>query len=170
VKILIILSLDPSTVATGYAVIDSSIAEENLAEGLLEYGTIKPKPTARLSDRIRHIYDALQDIIEKHRPDAIVTEDQFGGQITAVKALSQVRGAIMLLASQNNLPMYLLAPTQIKKAITGIGNASKDKVIDAVRRTFKINDEAERLTSDMADAIAAGYTYLNYDIKKLRTA
>lgn len=163
-----ILGIDPSTVATGYSIITADKLELVPQIEVVEYGAIKTKRSNRMSDRIAKIYDDLQELIETHNPDILVSEDQFGGRVNAVKALSHVRGAIMVLASKKNLPLYLLAPSRVKKSVTGKGNASKKQVIKKISELFAIDEN--NLTSDMADAIGIAYTYLFFGDDKLRTA
>jgi len=49
-------------------------------------------------------------------------------------------------------------PLTMKKYITGNGKASKEDVIDAIKKKFKIKME---LGSDEADAIGLGWTHIN---------
>jgi len=165
---LIILGIDPSTVATGYSVME---ADENalvLSPTVVEYGSINTKRKNRISDRITKIYDELEVLINKYEPDIIVSEDQYGGHTNAVKALSQVRGAIMILSSKHELPLFLLAPSRVKKVVTGKGNCNKQKVIEGISERFVIDEDD--LTSDMADAIGIAYTFLAFEENDLRTA
>lgn len=170
---MIILGIDPSTVATGYSVMEIEDPGDHFSPlvfspTVIEYGAIKTKRSNRMSDRITKIYDNLEDLIEKYEPDIVVSEDQYGGRVNAVKALSHVRGAIMVLCSKRELPLYLLAPSRVKKTMTGKGNCNKQKVIEHVSSKFGIDEDD--LTSDMADAIAIAYTYLFFEDDKLRTA
>lgn len=61
----------------------------------------------------------------------------------------------MIYACGNRgIQLEILSPSQIKKVMTGKGNAKKDKVREAVNKKFNLQVESE----DEADAIAIGFT------------
>ena len=74
--------------------------------------------------------------------------------LMAVFKLSYIRGVLMLLLAQEDLDFFEVAPTTIKKTVTGSGRASKDQVKKMVMTLFS-NCKIE--SYDEADAVAIAY-------------
>ena len=71
-------------------------------------------------------------------------------------AVAQARGVLMLVLSQARLPYVEFTPPEIKKALTGYGNADKLEVQAAVARELAL-DFIPR-PDDAADALAIALT------------
>ncbi|NIS37505.1 MAG: crossover junction endodeoxyribonuclease RuvC, partial [Actinobacteria bacterium] len=57
-----------------------------------------------LAVRIREIYDAVVELIERHRPGAVSVEDVFHGKnARSALKLGHARGAILLAAAHHDL-------------------------------------------------------------------
>jgi Holliday junction resolvasome RuvABC endonuclease subunit len=67
----------------------------------------------------------------------------------AMKLLGGFYGVTMLIAHKQRLAVHLVAPAEVKKAVTGKGNAGKSEVMAAVRALG--HDVAN---PDQADAVA----------------
>jgi Holliday junction resolvasome RuvABC endonuclease subunit len=67
----------------------------------------------------------------------------------AMKLLGGFYGVTMLIAHKKRLAVHLVAPAEVKKAVTGKGNAGKSEVMAAVRALGYDVDNA-----DQADAVA----------------
>ena len=148
---VIVLGIDPGTAATGYGVVRR---EGATAVRLIECGVIRTSAGEPLATRIREIYDAVADLIERHRPLAISVEDVFHGKnAQSALKLGHARGAILLAAAHGGLIIAEYAPRQIKKAVVGTGNASKDQVGFMVQQQLKLKDAPT--PSDAADGVAA---------------
>jgi crossover junction endodeoxyribonuclease RuvC len=84
--------------------------------------------------------------------DLVAFEDAAFGSINANTAAmhNELRGVIKLIASEWSVPVELYKPSQIKKWLTGNGNAKKDQMIRFVESMFGVR------TSDdnVADGIA----------------
>lgn len=80
------------------------------------------------------------------------------------QALSKVAGIADLAAWQQKRAMYYeLAPTAIKKLLTGSGKANKEEVAAALARYV---GEQRYGTNDESDAVAAGVAWL-FQIKMI---
>jgi crossover junction endodeoxyribonuclease RuvC len=72
----------------------------------------------------------------------------------------------MVVAAEAGLPVAEYSPTQVKSAVTGIGNADKDQVRTALIRVHAMREVPD--LPDAADAIAVALTHLTGE--RLRTA
>jgi crossover junction endodeoxyribonuclease RuvC len=131
-----ILGVDPGLIATGYGVIDAD------SQGRLEClaaGVIRP-PSPELSARLLHIHEAITGLLHEFIPDAMAIEDLFttySHPKTAV-LMGHARGVICLAASQRAVPVINIAPTQLKRSLTGHGRASKEQVQAMVQRLLHL--------------------------------
>ena len=84
-----VIGIDPGSRVCGYGVLETQ--NGNIAH--IAHGSIAPKSTLELSQRLKVIYDGLVDVITKHRPEAVSIEDIFFAKNarSAIK-LGQARG------------------------------------------------------------------------------
>ena len=145
------LGIDPGTAVTGYGVVTHSDG------GLLtlrECGVIRTSSGEALANRIREIYDSIAVLIGRHQPTTVSVEEVFQGQnAKSALKLGPARGAIVVAAAHNNIDIGEYAPRQIKKAVVGNGNASKDQVAFMVQQQLRLKEPPT--PSDAADGVAA---------------
>jgi crossover junction endodeoxyribonuclease RuvC len=148
---VVVLGIDPGTAVTGYGVVTRS---ENGAVTLRECGVIKTSAERPLLDRIREIYDATAALIERHAPAAVSVEDVFQGKnAQSALKLGHARGAILLAAAHASVLVAEYAPREIKKAVVGNGNATKDQVGFMVQQQLRLRSAPA--PADAADGVAA---------------
>ncbi len=71
-------------------------------------------------------------------------------------AMGHARGVILLCAAQLKIPVDHLPATEVKKALTGYGHASKEQMQRSVQAQFRL--AALPSPPDVADAIAIALT------------
>jgi crossover junction endodeoxyribonuclease RuvC len=148
---VVVLGIDPGTAVTGYGVVTRS---ENGSVTLRECGVIKTSAERPLFERIREIYDATAALIERHAPMAVSVEDVFQGKnAQSALKLGHARGAILLAAAHASVEVAEYAPREIKKAVVGNGNATKDQVGFMVQQQLRLRSAPA--PSDAADGVAA---------------
>lgn len=151
---MIIFSIDPGIEKVGYSYIKFNPPNYQF----ISSGLIKTDKNLPLEKRLKLIYDKINDLFDKTKPDIIIVEKVFffKNQKTAI-CVSQSQGIILLLAGQRNIPIEFFTPLQIKQTITGYGLADKK----SIRKMLTIILKDEKLTSqdDELDAIAGGLTY-----------
>ncbi|MEK7070481.1 MAG: crossover junction endodeoxyribonuclease RuvC [Patescibacteria group bacterium] len=156
---MIVLALDSGIERTGYALIKYHNSEVSYQTS----GLIKTSSKELHQNRLKEIYETIEKLIQKHKPDAIAMERLFFFKNKkTVIAVSQAQGVVQLLSAQQNIPIHLLAPLQIKQTITGNGVADKKSVKKMLELTCKI-PHLSKMIDDEVDAIACGlaYCYLN---------
>ena len=124
------------------------------AVSLVECGVIRTSPREPLPQRIREIYDGVQELIERHRPNVVSVEDVFQGKnVKSALKLGHARGAIILAATLRDVAVAEYAPREIKKAVVGNGNATKDQVGFMVQQQLRLKEAPS--PADAADGVAA---------------
>lgn len=151
-----IVGVDPGTRATGYGFIESTGSRHTL----LEVGTIVPKSSDALPQRIYKIYSILEQLIAQYQPEVLVLEKLYSHHRhpATVAIIGHVRGVICLLTAKEGIPLAEHSVKRIRKAITGNGNATKVQTRRLVAHAFKIDEKT--LTLDASDALALGLGYL----------
>jgi crossover junction endodeoxyribonuclease RuvC len=72
--------------------------------------------------------------------------------------MAHVRGVIFSVLADHEVEIYEYSPREIKKSITGNGNASKDQVKFMIARILNLD---ENIGYDQSDALAVALTYIN---------
>jgi len=151
VSIELILGIDPGTAITGYGVVAK---EGGGAVSLVECGVVRTSSGEVLAVRIRDIYEAVTSLIARHAPSVVVVEGVFQGKnVQSALKLGHARGAILLAAALGEIPIVEYSPREIKKAVVGNGNATKDQVGFMVQQQLRL--KAPPSPADAADGVAA---------------
>jgi crossover junction endodeoxyribonuclease RuvC len=147
----LILGIDPGTAITGYGVVAK---EGGGAVSLVECGVVRTSSGKDLAVRIREIYEAVTTLITRHAPSVVVVEGVFQGKnVQSALKLGHARGAILLAAALSEIPIAEYSPREIKKAVVGNGNATKDQVGFMVQQQLRL--KAPPSPADAADGVAA---------------
>ena len=147
----LILGIDPGTAITGYGVVAK---EGGGAVSLVECGVVRTSSGEVLAVRIRDIYEAITTLITRHAPAVLVVEGVFQGKnVQSALKLGHARGAILLAGALGEIPIVEYSPREIKKAVVGNGNATKDQVGFMVQQQLRL--KAPPSPADAADGVAA---------------
>jgi len=121
-------------------------------------GVITTEAAEPLEARIALIHDAIDRLLAKHAPGALVLEDLYAEYKFPRTALqmAHARGVICLAARQRGVALITLAPVEVKRAIAAHGAASKAQVQEAVRRLLRL--AVAPRPSHVADALALALT------------
>ena len=146
----LILGIDPGTAVTGYGVVAK---EGGSAVSLVECGVVRTSSGEALAVRIREIYEEVTELITRHAPSVVVVEDVFQGKnVKSALKLGHARGAILLAAALGETPIAEYSPREIKKAVVGNGNATKDQVGFMVQQQLRL--KVPPSPTDAADGVA----------------
>src|SRR3954467_14203009 len=149
-----VLGIDASLRNCGVAIVDG----ENGTSRALFFGTIRNASSLKSSACLVSIRDRLIELIREHEPDCCALESVIYVQSykTAI-LLGAARGAAILAAAENGLPVFEYPPTRIKQATVGRGGAGKNQVAFMVRALLGLTETPD---NDAADALAIGLTHL----------
>jgi crossover junction endodeoxyribonuclease RuvC len=153
---VIVLGIDPGTATTGYGVVSGDGSRPPV---LIECGVIRTKPRDPLPERLREIHDGVEELIARHRPDALAVEDVFYAKnVRTTVVLGHARGVVLLAGAQARIEVHEFPPAEIKKAVVGSGGATKEQVQFMLTRLLRL--KSVPTPSDAADGVAAALTYL----------
>ena len=148
---MLVLGIDPGTAVTGYGVVRRT---SNGAATLVECGVIRTKPAQPLAKRLRDIHEGVQELISRHRPDAVAVEDVFYARnVRTTVVLGHARGVILLAAEMAGLRVHEYSPATIKKAVVGTGAATKEQGQFMIAKLLRL--KSAPAPNDAADGVAA---------------
>lgn len=106
-----------------------------------------------LADRLRTIFDGVEELVEQHVPDAVALEESFVG-VDARTALSvgQARGAVLVACARAGVEAAEYAPNRVKQMICGYGHAEKAQVQRMVKSILALAEPPR--PNHAADALA----------------
>ena len=130
-----ILGIDPGIAIVGWGVVDS----EKFKYKPVAYDSIQTAAGLPVEERLDQIYDALSNIMDTYKPDAMAVEELFWNtnQKTGI-VVAEARGVILLCAKQHGIPIYEYTPLQVKQSVVGYGRAEKKQVIAMVTALLKL--------------------------------
>lgn len=159
---MVVLGLDLSITSTGYAFVQ---VDKGMDIEVLEHGKIvtKPKDFECEDERINYIVNEIFSLYSHRKKDVSIigVENQFiSGRTSTIMVLRKLLGAVCRMAYHEcKLDIEYIAPTSVKKTITGSGRAKKDEVANIIReKVIDIGEYSDKAgknkTSDIYDAIA----------------
>lgn len=156
----IIIGIDPGLVKTGWGI----ITMQGNAVQCVGCGTIRPKTTLPLEQRLAFLHHALQSVIMQHRPTEAAIEETFvSANGASTLKLGQARGALILSLSIAGLDVAEYAATQVKKSIVGAGRAEKNQVGMMVRQLLPTaRAQLESAGEDALDALAIALCHAHH--------
>lgn len=171
-----ILGLDMATKKTGYGLLDEEAT-------LYDYGvirTINNEPR----DRIREVYDAIEDIINNNNITHVVLEDvpvTSHNNLKTGKDLCILQGAILSLCFKYNISYSFYAPSAWR-SIIGTYNGTregmkrdvqKQKAVEKVNELYNLEfvyyaseTKSHQTDDDKAEAICLALAYIE-DVRRL---
>jgi crossover junction endodeoxyribonuclease RuvC len=153
---VVVLGVDPGTLVTGYGV----VASDGRTTTIVECGAIKNDGSVAMPMRLKHIYATLAEVIVRHRPTECAVETAFYGKnAQSALKLGQARGVALLAAVNHGLDPSEYSPREVKQAVVGNGNASKDQVSYMVKALLALS--AAPKPFDVSDAIAVALCHLH---------
>ncbi|CAM3535318.1 crossover junction endodeoxyribonuclease RuvC [Parendozoicomonas haliclonae] len=143
----IILGIDPGSRITGYGVINHN----GRTIEYVDSGCIRIQP-GELPERLKQVYDGIDQVIAAWTPQMVGIEQVFMAKnADSALKLGQARGAAIVAAMNNGLPVSEYSARQIKQAVVGTGSADKEQVQHMVMAMLRLNRKPQ---ADAADALA----------------
>lgn len=152
-----VLGIDPGSETLGWGVVEGS----GLKYSLVDFGTVKSNSREQFSRRLLKIYEGVEAVIEKYKPDAISIEEAFYAvNVKVALKLGQVRGVVLLLGEKSSLQIGEYSPRLIKQTVVGYGNAEKHQVQEMVRLLLRMKTAPQ--PHDAADALAIAICHFHH--------
>jgi crossover junction endodeoxyribonuclease RuvC len=173
-----IIGVDPGTVCCGYGIVEaicrgerpfartesgelnSKLITHNSKLSHVTSGEIRMNKRDPLPERLKLLYNSLKTVMYEYKPTHLCIEKIFYHKsIRSALALGSTRGVILLLAAENDLPVFEYNSTELKMALTGYGRAEKRQVQQMVKILLNLN--ASNLSEDSTDALALCICHIN---------
>lgn len=158
-----VLGIDPSLQSTGFGIVENEAGR--LAP--VAYGVIKPTAKFPLHLKLAEIKTEIEDLIRAYGPSEAAVENPFYAQnMKTALLLGQVRGAVLVAVAGTGCALAEYSALEIKKAVTGYGQADKEQVKTMVQALLGLEDD--RIPLDASDALAAAICHLNTRLYQLK--
>ncbi|MFC0308257.1 crossover junction endodeoxyribonuclease RuvC [Gallibacterium trehalosifermentans] len=149
---MIILGIDPGSRLTGYGVIH----QQGKQLIYLGSGVIRTE-VDDLPTRLQRIYAGVSEIITQFQPNVLSIEQVFMAKnADSALKLGQARGAAIVAATNQQIPVFEYAARLVKQTVVGIGSADKKQVQHMVTRMLNLSASPQ---ADAADALAIAITH-----------
>ena len=157
----IILGIDPGSRITGYGI----IRQTGRQLSYLGSGCIRTV-VDDMPGRLKLIYAGVSEIITQFQPDFFAIESVFMAKnADSALKLGQARGAAIVAAVNQDLPVFEYAARQVKQTVVGTGAAGKAQVQHMVRSILKLPANPQ---ADAADALAIAITHCHMSQNAIR--
>lgn len=156
---MLVFGIDPGSLKCGYAV----IRKDGLRLDLMECGVFRApaNDNAGKWGRIAVIGRDFDDLLAQYGGgvgDTCAIESAFipKGRTFGVETLAEARGALAFVALARRISVVTVAPSTVKKVVTGSGKADKKEVARVVMRHFGLKVEPSPDASDAVGVAMAG--------------
>ncbi len=151
-----VIGIDPGLALMGFGVIDS----DGYRFKMIDYGVIETFAHTDNGDRLLALWNGLNELFEKYKPDAVSIEELFFNKnVKTAISVGQARGVALLAVRNNNIPLFEYTPLQAKQAVVGYGRAEKKQIQLMVKTILGLSEIPK--PDDAADALAIAITHIN---------
>lgn len=149
------MGIDPGLTRCGVGIIEGIGREIQL----VHVATLKTPTESALENRLQALFENFTELIKEFNPDVIAVERVFAQHnVRTVMGTAQVAGIALLAASQNEIPVALHTPSEVKAAVTGSGRAQKAQVAEMVKRILNLSEIPKPV--DSTDALALSICHM----------
>ena len=157
-----IMGIDPGTNYMGYGILE--IVEG--APQAIVLGDIDLHKIGDAHQKLRYIFERVQALVREYHPQEVAFESPFfGTNVQSMLKLGRAQGVAIaaVLSTSEDITIAEYAPTRIKQAITGRGQASKEQIAAMINTMLKTDYKPRRLdaTDGMAVALCHWLTTSN---------
>jgi crossover junction endodeoxyribonuclease RuvC len=151
-----VLGIDPGLTRCGIGIVSGAPGSTLSLDGV---GVIVTPSDADLDHRLLSLHSEITQWVQKYSPDVIAVERVFSQHnVRTVMGTAQAAGIALLVAAQNNIPVFMHTPSEVKAAVTGSGRANKSQVSEMVKRLLKLQEIPK--PADSADALALAICHI----------
>jgi crossover junction endodeoxyribonuclease RuvC len=148
-----VLGIDPGLTRCGVGIVSGSLLS---LDGV---GVIMTPTDSDLDARLLLLHSEITQWVQKYSPDVIAVERVFSQHnVRTVMGTAQAAGIALLVAAQNNIPVFMHTPSEVKAAVTGSGRANKSQVSQMVKRLLNLQEIPK--PADSADALALAICHI----------
>lgn len=151
-----LLGVDPGTNILGYAILEI----RNNQPQLVDLGIITLQKYLNHQQKLKLIFQRLQQVIATHKPREMAIEAPFYGKnVQSMLKLGRAQGVAIAAAMTAGLEITEYSPKKIKQVVTGNGNAAKEQV--SAMLSHQLNVKLNNESLDATDALAAAFCHFH---------
>ncbi|MDQ3616792.1 MAG: crossover junction endodeoxyribonuclease RuvC [Actinomycetota bacterium] len=151
-----VLGVDPGLTRCGFGVVDGSVGRPL---SMVEVAVVRTPTDLPVALRLCAIEAAMEDWLNRHRPDAVAVERVFSQHnVRTVMGTAQASGVAMVAAAKRGIPVALHTPSEVKAAVSGSGRADKAQVGLMVTRLLRLS--VQPTPADAADSLALAICHI----------
>jgi len=151
-----VLGIDPGLTRCGIGIVSGAPGSTLSLDGV---GVIMTPTDADLDHRLLSLHSQITQWVLKYSPDVVAVERVFSQHnVRTVMGTAQAAGIALLVAAQNNIPVFMHTPSEVKAAVTGSGRANKSQVSEMVKRLLNLQEIPK--PADSADALALAICHI----------
>jgi len=151
-----VMGIDPGLARTGYGVIE----RKGGLLTILAVGTARAPAGQPPSVQLMNLCLELERVMDRTEPDVVAVEKLFfNSNVRTAIRVGQASGVALLAAAECGAPVVEYTPTEVKRAVTGVGNATKDQVGYMIRKLLRMKEPPD--SPDAADALAIAICHAN---------
>lgn len=160
-----VLGIDPGLSRCGYAV----VLQRPAGVQAIAVGVLRTAPSLPTPQRLAELQGDLRVLLREHQP-AVLAIERVLFQVNARTAIAvaQAAGLAMAEAVAAGCQVAEYSPNQVKQAVTGVGDASKDQMERMVQTLLGIDQPLRPV--DAADAVALALCHLAHAPMRRRVA
>jgi crossover junction endodeoxyribonuclease RuvC len=153
-----VLGIDPGTLKSGWAVVDSFPNE--LPKLIDSDCLVLGKSNTPIAARLHQLHINLREVIAKYRPDVLAIESAFfGDNAQSALRIGEARGVVLMMAAEFDMAVDEIPPATVKRRIAGNGRATKEQVYLMTLQHLGCS-EFKPSSEDESDAVAIALCYL----------
>jgi crossover junction endodeoxyribonuclease RuvC len=151
-----VLGIDPGLTRCGVGIVSGTPGSPLSLDGV---GVIMTPTDSELDARLLLLHSEITQWVQKYSPDVLAVERVFSQHnVRTVMGTAQAAGIALLVAAQNNIPVFMHTPSEVKAAVTGSGRANKSQVSEMVKRLLNLQEIPK--PADSADALALAICHI----------
>ena len=156
------MGIDPGTNYMGYGILEIVGGKPHP----LILGDIDLHKIGDAHQKLRYIFERVQALVREYHPTEVAFESPFfGTNVQSMLKLGRAQGVAIaaVLNTEEDIAIAVYAPTRIKQAITGRGQASKQQIAAMINSMLQTDYQPRRLdaTDGMAVALCHWLTTSN---------
>ena len=152
-----IMGIDPGTNYMGYGIVDVVDGKPQA----VVMGEIDMHKISDAHQKLRYIFERVRSLTESYQPNEVAFESPFFGEnVQSMLKLGRAQGVAIaaVLSCTDSTPIAEYAPTRIKQAITGRGQATKQQVATMINSILGTDYAPRKL--DATDGMAVALCHL----------
>ncbi len=135
----------------GYGVIKISSKPQ-----VVQLGVLHLRKYESHYQKLLTIFETTQRIIKEYQPIACAVESPFYGKnVQSMLKLGRAQGTAIVAAMNCGVEVIEYSPKEIKKVVTGNGNASKEQVAGMLKHILDGKNWDKKIPLDATDGLAA---------------